>query len=175
MTAPRSGIVTAQRGVSGIDGTIAFARGIMKAYCASAKSNEARGILFCGDVTFLYDLNSLVSLHGEKRENLDIVILNDHAGGIFTRVHPELKNASERLKEWMMTPHDVSFQDVAETFCIEHTVAHNADELTTLLDLSSSQQPQGLRIIEALVATDTVDETKELSARVSTILHEVLS
>jgi 2-succinyl-5-enolpyruvyl-6-hydroxy-3-cyclohexene-1-carboxylate synthase len=71
--APR---VFANRGLAGIDGTIATASGI-------ALATGAPTTLLCGDLTFCHDAGSLAIGPGEPRPDLRIVVADDRGGSIF--------------------------------------------------------------------------------------------
>ncbi|MBA9077874.1 2-succinyl-5-enolpyruvyl-6-hydroxy-3-cyclohexene-1-carboxylic-acid synthase [Rufibacter quisquiliarum] len=79
--------VFANRGTSGIDGSTSTAVG-------SALSTDKLVTLVTGDMAFLYDRNAL--WHNDLPQNLRIVVLNNHGGGIFRmiegpRSQPELR------------------------------------------------------------------------------------
>lgn len=69
--------VLANRGLAGIDGTIATAAG-----AALATGSPVRVLL--GDLTFLHDAGSLLHLAAEHRPDLQLVVLDDRGGGIFS-------------------------------------------------------------------------------------------
>ena len=70
--------VIANRGLSGIDGTVSSAIG-----AALGRSTSSRAIALMGDVTFLHDANGLVLGPDEPRPDLTIVVVNDDGGSIF--------------------------------------------------------------------------------------------
>ena len=70
--------VIANRGLSGIDGTVSTAIG-----AALARPGDARNLALMGDVTFLHDSNGLVLGPDEPRPDLTIVVVNDNGGSIF--------------------------------------------------------------------------------------------
>jgi 2-succinyl-5-enolpyruvyl-6-hydroxy-3-cyclohexene-1-carboxylate synthase len=75
--APRKNLrVFANRGLAGIDGTIATALGV-----AAVSPAESTTRVLLGDLAFLHDVGSLVS--GETEPNLQVVVVNDHGGSIF--------------------------------------------------------------------------------------------
>jgi len=79
--------VFANRGTSGIDGSTSTAVGV-------ALSTEVLNVLITGDLAFFYDRNGL--WHNYLPANFKIVLLNNHAGGIFRiidgpRQQPELE------------------------------------------------------------------------------------
>ena len=70
--------VIANRGLSGIDGTVSTAIG-----AALGRRDSSRAIALLGDVTFLHDANGLVLGPDEPRPDLTIVVVNDDGGSIF--------------------------------------------------------------------------------------------
>lgn len=133
---PRWGLtVLANRGVSGIDGTVSTAIG-----AALAHAHLAYALL--GDLTFLHDTNGLLLGPDEPRPDLTLVVANDDGGGIFGLLEqggPEHAAAFERT---FGTPHGT---DLA-ALCAAHGVAHT-NGLPADLD-----RPVGLRVAE--VRTD---------------------
>ena len=119
-TSPR---VYANRGLAGIDGTIATAIGISLA----GESGKERGAskpqkvrLIVGDLTFLHDASSLNIGPLETKPDVEIIVLNDHGGGIFgTLEHgklgkkPVYKNAVQR---YFTTPVDVDLEALARAY-----------------------------------------------------------
>ena len=69
-------LVLANRGLAGIDGTLATAAGV-----ALARGERVRVVV--GDLTFLHDLGALVQGDLEREPDLEVVVLDDHGGGIF--------------------------------------------------------------------------------------------
>ncbi len=70
--------VIANRGLSGIDGTVSTAIG-----ASLARKAESRNLALMGDVTFLHDATGLVIGPDEPRPDLTIVVANDDGGSIF--------------------------------------------------------------------------------------------
>ena len=96
--------VAANRGASGIDGTVATAAGF------------ARGLgrpvtLLIGDLALLHDLNSLAMLRGV---HVVVVILNNDGGGIFS-VLPVARH-EEFFEPYFGTPQGVGFEPAAKMF-----------------------------------------------------------
>lgn len=64
----------ASRGLAGIDGTIATARGM-------ARGGPMRAAM--GDLTFFHDASSLLPTAGQDEPELDLLVIDDGGGGIF--------------------------------------------------------------------------------------------
>ncbi len=77
--------VWANRGTSGIDGCLSTSLG-------HAINNDKLNVLLIGDIAFFYDRNGL--WHNHMPDNLRIIILNNHGGGIF-----RLLNGPKQLDE----------------------------------------------------------------------------
>jgi 2-succinyl-5-enolpyruvyl-6-hydroxy-3-cyclohexene-1-carboxylate synthase len=126
--------VFANRGLSGIDGTVATATGI-------ALGGRQETIVLMGDVTFLHDAGGLLLGAGEPEPLLRIVVLNDSGGAIFNLLeHGAVQeagaygNAVERL---FGTPHSVDIAALAAAYGVGHcsvsTTAELADALSSPL------------------------------------------
>ncbi len=100
--------VTANRGASGIDGTIATAAGY-------AKGLDRTVTLLIGDLAFFHDLNSLAYL---KETPMRVVLLNNGGGGIFQRL-PIAKH-TDLFTDYFQTPQHLSFEKAADAFGIPY-------------------------------------------------------
>ena len=106
-TTPR---VFANRGASGIDGTLATAAGI-------ARGQSGSGTVLLGDLAMLHDLNSLALL---KDCDITIVVVNNNGGGIFNMLPIALEQ--EPFEMVLGTPHGMDFRFAAEQFQIPYTL-----------------------------------------------------
>ncbi|MFL4473192.1 2-succinyl-5-enolpyruvyl-6-hydroxy-3-cyclohexene-1-carboxylic-acid synthase [Paeniglutamicibacter sp. MACA_103] len=136
--------VYANRGLAGIDGTVATATGI-----AQARGGR-KTTLLVGDVTFLHDVGGLLIGEGEHEPEMDVVILNDAGGAIFSTLeHGAVEesgryaNAVERL---FATPHRVRIQPLAAAYGWEYLAVNTVEELRSVL-----QTPGTRRLIEVAV------------------------
>jgi 2-succinyl-5-enolpyruvyl-6-hydroxy-3-cyclohexene-1-carboxylate synthase len=133
---PRRGLtVLANRGVAGIDGTIATATG-------AALVHGGPGYALVGDLTFLHDANGLLAGSNEARPDLTVVVANDDGGGIFGLLEqgaPEYADAFERI---FGTPHGT---DLA-ALCAAHHVAHIRVPVGEAADVLAPAQ--GPRVVE---------------------------
>ncbi|MER1996730.1 MAG: 2-succinyl-5-enolpyruvyl-6-hydroxy-3-cyclohexene-1-carboxylic-acid synthase [Arthrobacter sp.] len=157
--------VYANRGLAGIDGTISTASGI-------ALSHGIPTRLLLGDLTFLHDAGGLLLGDGEAEPDLQLVVLNDAGGGIFTTLeHGELGERAEYrdvVERFFGTPHRADLAALAAGYRVRHRTARNAQELEAAL-----QAPvQGRSIIEVKVERSGL---RALHRRVQAAVHSALS
>lgn len=107
--------VFSNRGLSGIDGTIASAIG-------ASEGCRQRVTLIIGDVAFLHDLNSLSGLLRGKAK-LTVILLNNDGGGIFQRL--PIRNFEPPFERLFITPHGLTFQPAASLFGLRYTLANS--------------------------------------------------
>ena len=91
-----------QRGVSGIEGIIARAKG-------TALAHSGRVICILGDLSAYHDFSSLI---GDLPKNLKILILNNQRGGLFSR--PSIPHYREELEDIIETPHSLKFSTLCK-------------------------------------------------------------
>jgi 2-succinyl-5-enolpyruvyl-6-hydroxy-3-cyclohexene-1-carboxylate synthase len=135
-------LVLANRGASGIDGTVSTAIG-----AALAHHGEAFALL--GDLTFLHDSTGLMIGPAEPRPDLTIVVNNDDGGGIFGQLEPGAPELAGYFERLFGTPHAV---DIA-SLCAATGTAHQL--VTSIADLRHalrSRSRPGIRVLE--VPTD---------------------
>lgn len=134
-------VVFANRGLSGIDGTLATATGI-----ALAGRQETTVLL--GDVTFLHDAGGLLLGAGETEPDLRIVVLNDAGGAIFGLLEHGLVEAAGRygtaVERLFGTPHSVDLGALAAAYGVAHRSVSTTAELATAL----AEPWEGRSIIE---------------------------
>lgn len=97
-----------QRGVNGIDGSLAMALG------RASKDHNLWIIL--GDLTTLYNFNDFQLLKNFKKDAIKIVVINNSGGQIFSRVFKHSKNLS-----LFINPHTHSFEKIAEFWGLKYT------------------------------------------------------
>lgn len=138
-------VVFANRGLSGIDGTLATATGI-------ALGGRQETTVLLGDVTFLHDAGGLLLGAGEKEPDLRIVVLNDAGGAIFGLLEHGAVEAAGRygtaVERLFGTPHSVDIAALAGAY----GVVHRSVSTTAELDAALSVPVSGRSVIE--VRTD---------------------
>ena len=102
---PKGLRVFANRGASGIDGTVSTALGVA-AVCQPT-------VLVTGDLAFYHDLNGLLAL---KRCGVKavMVILNNDGGGIFHRL--PIARYEPPFRELFVTPHGLDFEPIVRAY-----------------------------------------------------------
>ncbi|MGP5078746.1 2-succinyl-5-enolpyruvyl-6-hydroxy-3-cyclohexene-1-carboxylic-acid synthase [Brachybacterium alimentarium] len=139
---PISARVIANRGLAGIDGTTALAGGIALAQQDSRRgaADPGRVRLLVGDLTALHDLTGLIIGPEETRPDLDVVIVDDGGGRIFSGLEHSAA-PPELLRRFFTTPHGTDLAAAAAALGAE------ARELTTdSLSTALSQPGPGLRV-----------------------------
>lgn len=127
-------VVGANRGASGIDGTIASA-------CGFAAGLRAPVTVLIGDLATLHDLNSLAMV-AKSEQPVVIVIINNNGGGIFHFL--PVTECEDVFEEYFGTGHGLSFEHAAGQFGLLYTPARTADDLTTGLELLHKEKRSGI-------------------------------
>ncbi|WP_308070835.1 2-succinyl-5-enolpyruvyl-6-hydroxy-3-cyclohexene-1-carboxylic-acid synthase [Microbacterium nymphoidis] len=125
---PRAVRVHANRGLAGIDGTIATAIGID----AAAQSGVTRVIL--GDLTLLHDAGSLLLPADEPDPHVQLVVGNDGGGTIFDTLEVAGVAAPEAFRRVQYTPQQVDLAALARAYGWEHVRVRSVDHLAEALD-----------------------------------------
>jgi 2-succinyl-5-enolpyruvyl-6-hydroxy-3-cyclohexene-1-carboxylate synthase len=130
--------VAANRGVNGIDGTIASAVGF-------ADGLQRPVTLVIGDLALLHDLNSLL-LAKRSRQPITIVVINNNGGGIFSFL-PIVK-AGDHFESYFGTPHGMSFEKIAGQFGLSyHFASHFAEFQQQLSQAHASGVSQLIEVV----------------------------
>jgi 2-succinyl-5-enolpyruvyl-6-hydroxy-3-cyclohexene-1-carboxylate synthase len=108
--------VAANRGASGIDGTVATAAGF-------ARGSEHPVTLLIGDLALLHDLNSLAML---RKLPVVVVVLNNDGGAIFTFLPVARHKAF--FEPYFGTPQGVDFEHAAAMFGLGYERPSSATE-----------------------------------------------
>jgi len=132
--------VYANRGLSGIDGTVSTAMGI-----ALATGRAAHALI--GDLTLLHDVTGLFLGPDEPRPDLRIVVANDNGGSIFATLEqgdPAYAAAFERL---FGTPQTVDLAALAAAAGAGYERAEDPRQVAKLL----ANPARGLEIVDARI------------------------
>ncbi|MGI4896857.1 MAG: 2-succinyl-5-enolpyruvyl-6-hydroxy-3-cyclohexene-1-carboxylic-acid synthase, partial [Janthinobacterium lividum] len=127
------------RGLAGIDGTLATASGV--AYvCGPTR-------VLVGDLAFLHDANALLPVVGDVRPDLTVVLVNDDGGGIFETLEHAAAVDRATFERVVATPHGV---DMA-ALCAAYGVAHLRPTTVAEAVAAIGERPAGLRVVELVV------------------------
>ncbi|MCC6270379.1 MAG: 2-succinyl-5-enolpyruvyl-6-hydroxy-3-cyclohexene-1-carboxylic-acid synthase [Microbacteriaceae bacterium] len=136
--------VHANRGLAGIDGTIATATGIALASQLSsatgrssgeAGNNAAAGTtrVLLGDLAFLHDVGSLLASPGETTPRMQVIVGNDGGGTIFDSLEVSVTAHKPDFDRVLYTPHTVAMVDLASAYGWNYLRAENRGQLDEAL------------------------------------------
>ncbi|HCB05044.1 MAG TPA: 2-succinyl-5-enolpyruvyl-6-hydroxy-3-cyclohexene-1-carboxylic-acid synthase [Nocardioides bacterium] len=135
--------VVANRGLSGIDGTVSTAIG-----AALARRPGNRNLALMGDVTFLHDAGGLVLGPDEPRpDNLTIVVANDDGGSIFSTLEQGAEEYAHAYERLFGTPHHVDLAALCQASRTPHWRVDSLAELEHALSVPNG----GIEVVEAVV------------------------
>ncbi len=158
------GLVFANRGASGIDGTIASSAGF-----SFARKKTVTAIV--GDLSALHDLNS-ISLLSQEGVKVILIIINNNGGGIFSFL--PISAYPETFERYFGNPHGYHFEGAAKMFGIDYTVAYKPDELKKLYQ--SALEKQSSTIIEVPTnRPENLELHKQLQERLKRELAKYIS
>ncbi len=126
--------VFANRGLAGIDGTIATATGVALASAASAESGST-GVtrVLLGDLALLHDAGSLAPAPGEQAPRMQVIVGNDGGGTIFDALEVAGTTDPALFDRVLYTPHAVDFAALAAAYGWEYRRAATRSELEDAL------------------------------------------
>jgi len=134
--------VHSNRGLAGIDGTIATATGIALAQQSGGEgSDSARGItrVLLGDLAMLHDAGSLLSGVGEEQPRMQLIVGNDGGGTIFDGLEVAGSADAALLDRVMLTPQKVDFAALAAAYGWEYRRVATRGELDPALTPSDGR------------------------------------
>lgn len=129
--------VFANRGASGIDGTVSAALG-------AAAGSDRPLVLVTGDLSFYHDLNGLLAF---KRCGVraTLVLIHNDGGGIFQRL-PSAQ-FDPPFTELILTPHGLDFASAAQMFGLEYRLLNGVQALgAALKEAVGAERPHILAI-----------------------------
>ena len=153
--------VWANRGLAGIDGTLSTAAGV------ALRGSFVRVLV--GDLAFLHDLNGLLVSPGEQRPHLQVVVLNDDGGGIFSLLEhgeradrgPDEAAVFERV---FGTPHGTDLAALCAGYRVPHRRVTSVPQLAGAL----AKPADGVSVVEVPAARAGL---RELHARIRLAVH----
>lgn len=137
--------VVSNRGLAGIDGTIATALGL-----AWGADLPVRAVM--GDLTFFHDASSLAMTEGEQHADVQVVVLDDHGGSIFAGLEHGRPEYAEDYPHWFATPQSVSVEALAEAYGAAYREVGTAGELRGVL----AAPVRGMEVVHVHVRRDPV-------------------
>jgi 2-succinyl-5-enolpyruvyl-6-hydroxy-3-cyclohexene-1-carboxylate synthase len=132
--------IVANRGLSGIDGSLSTALGL-------ALTSAAPAYALVGDLTFLHDAGGLVHGPSEPRPDLTIVVVNDDGGGIFGLLEPGAPAHAAVFERVFGTPHGVDLG----ALCAATGTPHQRVMTRAELHDEVADKPDGVRVLEVRV------------------------
>lgn len=157
----RPRLISASRGLAGIDGTLATGLGVAAASYAPTR-------ILLGDLAFFHDLGALGVPKGERGDQpVQIVVLNDQGGGIFSLLEygdpglpQELQQDGERVTG---TPTTIDVRAACQTYGVAHCVVRDADTLADVL----ADPAAGVTVVEVPYGRENARaESEELHSAV---------
>ncbi|GAB3801763.1 2-succinyl-5-enolpyruvyl-6-hydroxy-3-cyclohexene-1-carboxylic-acid synthase [Humibacter antri] len=145
--------VHANRGLAGIDGTIATALGIalaaQPARCEDAQEHAMGATrVLLGDLALLHDAGSLLFGDGERRPTIQVVVGNDGGGTIFDSLEVATTAPADAMRRVLTTPQRVDVAALAEAYGWDYSLVQTRGEL----DQALSAPPAGTSIVEVPLA-----------------------
>nr|BFF10305.1 hypothetical protein GCM10025699_16080 [Microbacterium flavescens] len=138
--------VHANRGLAGIDGTVATATGIAIASQTAGRAGITRVLL--GDLALLHDVGALLLPPGEPEPRIQVIVGNDGGGTIFDGLEVAGVAGSEAMNRVLYTPHSVRLEHLALAYGWEY------QRVTTrvALDQALTSPVGGRQLIEVPLA-----------------------
>ncbi|MGV3207183.1 2-succinyl-5-enolpyruvyl-6-hydroxy-3-cyclohexene-1-carboxylic-acid synthase [Corynebacterium sp. 11266D000AW] len=155
---PFDGVETySQRGVAGIDGTVAQAVGIALAGQSlhADLPRAPRTVALLGDVTFLHDASSLlIGPDNPRPENLTIVVANDDGGGIFETLEVGQEGLRGSFEQAFGTPHEADIESLVRGYGADYRRTETPQELLDVL-AELKEYSAGVTVVEARTTRET--------------------
>ncbi|WP_254359534.1 2-succinyl-5-enolpyruvyl-6-hydroxy-3-cyclohexene-1-carboxylic-acid synthase [Microbacterium hominis] len=138
--------VHANRGLAGIDGTVATAIGIAAASQDAGAPGVTRVLL--GDLALLHDVGALLLPGGEAEPRVQVIVGNDGGGTIFDRLEVAGVADAAAMDRVLYTPHGVGLEHLARAYGWEYRRVQTRSELDQALTAAVS----GRQLIEVALA-----------------------
>jgi 2-succinyl-5-enolpyruvyl-6-hydroxy-3-cyclohexene-1-carboxylate synthase len=159
-------VVLANRGLAGIDGTLSTATGL-----ALAAQAPVRALV--GDLTFLHDANALLAEPGSQPPQLQVVLLNDAGGGIFSLLEhgaraEEGPAQSQTFERAFGTPHAVDVAALCRAVGVPHVPVADLPALRAAL----ADPVPGTSVVEVALGAAYRQNLRSMHARIRAAVHE---
>lgn len=134
IAAPRHIRVHANRGLAGIDGTVATALGIASASQRDELPAHTTGVtrVLIGDLALLHDAGSLLLPECEPHPRVQVIVGNDGGGTIFDTLEAASTAPREAFDRVMFTPQKVDLERLATAYGWEYQCVKTRGELEAL-------------------------------------------
>ncbi len=146
--------VYSNRGASGIDGLVATAAGVQRAI-------DKPMMMFIGDTSLLYDLNSL-ALVSNTNQPLVIVVCNNDGGAIFDLL-PVPKEKREALYQM---PHGMNFEFAAQQFGLSYVRPETLAAYQSVVE-------EHLNIGEGTLLVEVVTQPQQASQHIKQLTEQI--
>lgn len=156
---PSNAHVISQRGLAGIDGTIATAFGL-------ARGSEQPVRVLMGDLTFFHDVSSLAVTEPEATPDMHIIVLDDGGGGIFASLEHGRQEFSDLYPRWFATQQRADIAHLTLAYGGEYVSVSTLSELEAEL----ARPIQGVRVTHV-----RVPRPDEAFAQLKTITSDTFS
>lgn len=123
--------VRANRGLAGIDGTVATAVGVALASQDAGAAGVTRVLL--GDLAFLHDVGALLTAPAERVPRIQIIVGNDGGGTIFDALEVASVAPPAAMDRVMYTPHGARIAELAAGYGWRYLRATTRAELDQAL------------------------------------------
>jgi 2-succinyl-5-enolpyruvyl-6-hydroxy-3-cyclohexene-1-carboxylate synthase len=127
--------VHANRGLAGIDGTVATATGVALAAEADGALGVTRVLL--GDLTLLHDAGSLLIPDAEPRPRMQVIVGNDGGGTIFDALEVAATADAALFDRVLYTPQSADLASLAAAYGWEYRLAAVRRDLDEALTASA--------------------------------------
>jgi len=155
-----SGVAYANRGASGIDGTVATAAGV-------ARGHASPTTLLIGDLALWHDLNSLALLQDQP---VVVVVVNNDGGGIFHFL--PIRRHEDVFEPYFTTPQGRSFASVADTFGLAYYHPETTEAFRAVYaEASAASGPSIIEVQTDREANRQVHEALERAVATATTDH----
>ena len=142
-------VVHSNRGLAGIDGTIATATGIALASQAGPEPRSSGTTrLLLGDLALLHDAGSMLLVPGETSPQLQVIVGNDGGGTIFDGLEVAASAPDALVSRVLYTPHRVDLSALATAYGWSYGRAATRSELERAL----TAPPAGPSLLEVPLA-----------------------